>query len=320
MPLPLLELPPELLIQILASLPISPLLKFAQTSRYARNLAYSNLHSLSLAISSSRRPTWYEKLVPLPVDSLPPSRIDCEPHKILVRIPQAWNFSYPTLFNFHNKIITSVLNRHATTLKTLELSLWTLSTSVAQALADLPALRELKIKVENLHPVPRAQLNLQRKQEREAWDILSQSAIWPPRIQHLRIENAEITSTQISTLLTKTTQCAGLELIRCDMLTNALFDSLNSPTCAKVQHSLESLGVIHCGNVHLNQTALEVISKMHRLQTLDLHGCSGLDGEVLDAWNRESWHIAVFVAPRRTADKENLFIEVDPEYVLGEWD
>jgi hypothetical protein len=45
-----------------------------------------------------------------------------------------------------------------------------------------------------------------------------------------------------------------------------------------------------------------------------------LDGEVLDAWNREAWHIAVFVAPRRTADKEDLFIEVDPEYVLGEWE
>jgi hypothetical protein len=266
MPLPLLELPPELLIQILASLPISPLLKFAQTSRYARNLAYSNLHSLSLAVSASRRPTWYKKLVHLPVDSLPPSRIDREPHKILVRIPQAWDFSYPTLFNFHNKIITSVLSRHATTLRTLELTLWTLSTSVAQALANLPALRELKIKIENLQPIPRTQLNLHRKQERDSWDIICQRAIWAPQIQHLRIENAEITSTQISTLLTKTTQCTGLELIRCDMLTNGLFDSLNSLTCAKIQHSLESLSVVHCGNVHLNQTALEAISKMHRLQ------------------------------------------------------
>jgi hypothetical protein len=51
------------------------------------------------------------------------------------------------------------------------------------------------------------------------------------------------------------------------------------------------------------------------LQVLDLHGCSGLDGEVLEQWNRDVWHVPLFVAPSpRSALKEDAFIEVDPEY------
>ena len=56
-----------------------------------------------------------------------------------------------------------------------------------------------------------------------------------------------------------------------------------------------------------------------RQQSLDLHGCSGLDGEVLEQWNRDVWRVPIFVAPRpRGALKEEVFIEVDPEYMVGE--
>lgn len=54
------------------------------------------------------------------------------------------------------------------------------------------------------------------------------------------------------------------------------------------------------------------------LQVLNLHGCSsGLDGEVLEQWNRDVWHVPAFVAPsQKSALKEDTFIEVDPEYML----
>lgn len=54
------------------------------------------------------------------------------------------------------------------------------------------------------------------------------------------------------------------------------------------------------------------------LQVLNLHGCSsGLDGEVLEQWNRDVWRVPAFVAPsQRGALKEDMFIEVDPEYML----
>ena len=32
-------------------------------------------------------------------------------------------------------------------------------------------------------------------------------------------------------------------------------------------------------------------------QVLNLHGCSGLDGEVLEQWNRDVWRVPVFAAP-----------------------
>jgi len=52
-------------------------------------------------------------------------------------------------------------------------------------------------------------------------------------------------------------------------------------------------------------------------QVLDLHGCSGLDGEVLEQWNRDVWRVPVFVAPNsKGALKEETIIEVDPNYML----
>lgn len=54
---------------------------------------------------------------------------------------------------------------------------------------------------------------------------------------------------------------------------------------------------------------------MFVLQVLNLHGCSGLDGEVLEQWNRDVWRVPVFVAPSSHGTlKEDLVIEVDPEY------
>lgn len=56
-----------------------------------------------------------------------------------------------------------------------------------------------------------------------------------------------------------------------------------------------------------------------RLQVLNLHGCSGLDGEVLEQWNKDVWRVPVFVAPfPRGAAKENVVIEVDPDYMEDE--
>lgn len=50
---------------------------------------------------------------------------------------------------------------------------------------------------------------------------------------------------------------------------------------------------------------------------LNLHGCSsGLDGDVLEQLNRDLWRVPVFVAPLpRGSKKEDMFIEVDPDYM-----
>lgn len=259
MPLVLLDLPPELLIQILTALPTKPLLKFAQTSQYARSLAYSNLHTLSLAILPSHRSSWYNKLFSTQHEQKPPSHPDYDPHKVLIRIPQAWNFDYPTLTKFNNKIIASILYRHGCTLQSLDLTLWTLSVPIAQALAALPALRSLSVRIENVQPTPRTHLSSQRKEEQKAWAALASAPGFTWQLRALRIENAELGAAQLGSILNGPRFLSELVLSRCDMLTSSLWDT------ARLEGLLH-LRVADCVNVHVNQTALGTISKMHRLQ------------------------------------------------------
>ena len=339
MPLSLLDLPPELLLQILSTLPTNPLLRFAQTSQYARKLAYSNLHVLFLAISPSCQSPWYNKLIPDAYSPKLPSHPDYNPHKLLIRIPQAWDFDYSTLLTFHNKITTSILHRHASTLRKIDLTLWTLSIPIAKALTDLPALRDLSIRIESMQIIPRACLALQRKEEHEAWGLLASTPAFLSQICTLGIENAQVDVHQLRALVSGIKTLRELRLSKCGMLTSSIWN-ISSLTC------LRHLCITDCLNMHVNETALETISRMHKLQVrqpraqprkimsvvlhtisgrvltvsqvLDLHGCSGLDGEVLEQWNIDVWHVPAFVAPRAHGVlKEMGDIEVDPDYMLG---
>lgn len=68
-----------------------------------------------------------------------------------------------------------------------------------------------------------------------------------------------------------------------------------------------------CSVTHDKRTELISIA----LQVLDLNGCSGLDGEVLERWNRDVWRVPLFEVPKsRGALKEDTMIEVDPDYML----
>lgn len=339
MPLSLFDLPTELLLQILSTLPTNPLLRFAQTSHYARKLAYSNLHVLFVAISPSCRSSWYDKLIPAACSPKLPSHPDYNPHKLLIRIPQAWEFDYPTLLTFHNKIIASILHRHASTLKKVDLTLWTLSVPIAKALANLPALRDLSIRIESIQLSPRAYLALQRREECEAWGLLASTPAFLSQICSLGIENAQVDVHQLRALVSEIETLKELRLSKCNMLTSSIWNVSNL-TC------LRHLCITDCVNMRVDETALETISRMHKLQVrqpqsqpqkimgvvlhtisgrvltvsqvLDLHGCSGLDGEVLEQWNIDAWHIPVFVAPRaQRVLKEMGDIEVDPDYLLG---
>lgn len=259
MPLPLLELPPELLLQILSPLPTKSLLQFAQTSHYALSLAYSNLHTLSLALAPTYQSIWHAKLFAATQFPEPPSHPDYDPHAVQIQIPQAWDFDYPTLLTFHNKIISSILNRHACALQKLDLTLWTLSIPIAQALAKLPALRDLSITTASAQAIPRAYTSPQRREESRAWNLLAMTANWTRRVQILRIENAEIATAQLCDLLSKTETLQQLTLHQCDMLTSTLWP-------APALEQLHNLRITDCINIHIQQPALDAISKMQGLQ------------------------------------------------------
>ena len=251
----LLNLPPEILLQILSKLSIKPLLRFAQTSQYARKLAYTDLQALSLAVCPSHQDSWHNKLFAArrkPEHDLHAS----------VQIPRACDFSYTTLLTFHNKIIGSILDRHAQTLQRLELALWTLSAPVAESIKNLSALRELSIRIESVHTVPRAYLCVQKTEECKAWTVLASTA---NSIHALRIENAEINASQLLDIVGGAAQLRDLSLSGCSMLTSSIWDATELT-------KLHKLSILRCPNIHVSDTAVQTISKMHRLQVRPLHG------------------------------------------------
>lgn len=259
MALSLLQLPPEILLQILSNLTITPLLRFAQTSQHSRNLAYTDIQALSLAICPSHRASWHNKLF---ITQHQPT------HNLhaAIQIPQARHFEYPTLLAFHNKLAASILTRHACTLQKLELTLWTLSPPIARALASLPSLTDLHIRLESAHAVPRTHAGVQRKEERGAWDLLASSSSWTARLRALRIANAEVTTAQLLGLVGGAARLRELRLTKCDMLTSSMWD-------AAALGGLQQLGVTECANVHVSEAAVGVISKLRRLQVRQSWTC-----------------------------------------------
>ncbi|KAF1365996.1 hypothetical protein EJ07DRAFT_51940, partial [Lizonia empirigonia] len=291
----LLDLPSELLFQMLATLPTKSLLRFARTCHYARSLAYSNLHTLSLAIFPSHRSSFKK----------PPSHPDHDPYKMLIRIHQAWRFDYPTLLSFHNKLIATISHRHACTLQKLELTLWTLSMPIAQALAALPALHHLSIRIETMQYAPRPHRASQRLEEQTSWTHLAASPAFASQLGTLHIDNANLSFSHLATLLAATHHLRALRLARCDVLTS----QLETPWL---------LGAPRAAHTLPHPAPLAAISKMPSLQVLDLQGCRGLDGEVWERWNREVWRVPAFVAPRVSGGLKEVGggeIEVDPEYL-----
>lgn len=253
----LFHLPPEILLQILQILPLTPLLRFAQTSRYARTLAYSNVQNLSLAIYPSHRNSWYNKLF----------ATHHKPRHALaaaVQIPRAWDFNYSTLAVFHDKIIASIVDRHAFALQRLDLTLWRLSMPIAKALIQLPALRELSIHIETVQAVPRTHMTMQRKEEIEAWSSLASNPAFMTSINTLTVNHAEINATQLDGLLARAERLQEVRLSRCDMLTSDIWSYAQL-------HQLHHLSLTDCTNVHVDDAAVDAISKMVQLQVRELH-------------------------------------------------
>jgi hypothetical protein len=294
MPQSLLSIPPELLVHILAFLPIQSLLKFSQTSRYAHSLASSSLHTLSLGIHPSRvaaliarvaateypQPKEITSFFSLPHHA-PPSEqrnssenfyVAEEPltldnsYKVSVLIPDAQIFDYTTLLNFHTALTSSVLFRHGATLRHLDLFLWTLTIPIAKALSGLSALRGLSIRVEDfpqVRAVPRTRAASQRTEEREAWSLLTETAMWVPRLNALRIEGGELNTAQLATLLGKVRWCRELWLCKCAMIDRSVWKFLASEW--EGRSAVQILGISRCGG-KLDEEVLDWIGGFKSLR------------------------------------------------------
>ncbi|OCK77631.1 hypothetical protein K432DRAFT_384527 [Lepidopterella palustris CBS 459.81] len=293
----LLNLPPELLLHILSFLPIQALLKFSQTSRSAHALATSSLHTLSLGIYTTRIAGVISRLgstsLPIPqkitsVFACPPSSLETsissirasssgdstrsgsffdsepdlfrqsDPYRISVLIPDAQTFDYDTLLAFHNALTSSILTRHCSTLRHLDISLWTLTAPVAHALTTLPALRVLALRIDHPHArsIPRSRRVVQSANERAAWELLVSDSPWAERLQALRIEGGEVSGSQLGKLLSKNHFCREIWLGKCYRLGKEIWKFLGSEW--KGRFALRVLGVMRCGG-ELDEEDLELV-------------------------------------------------------------
>ncbi|KAH7127020.1 hypothetical protein B0J11DRAFT_432416 [Dendryphion nanum] len=310
----LLNLPPELQVQILAFLPVRSLLKFSQVCHHAHILASSSLHTLSLGIHSTDLR----------------GSIDYDPYQVSVLIPDAQTFDYTTLLSFHTALTKSILIRHGSTLRNLDISLWTLTTPTATALSALPALRAVSIRIEDVSHVramSRNKIAAQRVEQRHAWTTLTSKAIWASRLNALRIEGAELNSRQLMTLVHKSRWIREIWVSKCALIGRALWDVLGAEEWVGRGASLRVLGVGRCGG-RVDEGVLDVVDGLGGLQFLSLQGCSydGLiDNETIENRNRARWGIPELILPWSSPSSplvtstlendESTFIEVDPVYL-----
>jgi len=241
----------------------------AASSAFALHIRPSSpaLSDSSSSEQSSRRSS-------LDSDLYTEDAFDNDPHRVSVLIPDAQTFSYPTLLSFHTSLTKSILFRHGNTLRHLDLSIWTLTIPLAKTLANLIAIRTLSIRTEdypNVRTIPRQQKIAQRGQELEAWEILSQTAIWAPRINALRIEGGEISTAQLSKLLRPSRWCHEIWLCKCERIGGDVWRWLGREW--EGRSALKVLGVMRCGG-RLTEEALDDIGLMRGLQVSSrLHLC-----------------------------------------------
>lgn len=235
----LLQLPPELLLPILALLSTRSLLKFSQCSKYARSLANSSLHTLNLEFY----PPPYSKDFYLPRRHLLPtkstthvipsstscldrkyacptssikdtrhSKKDKHPHKTIIRMKGALNYDYGTLINFQSALLSNILSRHDHALRNINITVWSFTVPIAKAISRLHALRQLSINIQDCYYARSAQRKYAHEQS-AAWEVLANS--WSASLQTLSIDNADIEEVQLFKLLTSNSKCRELRLKSC---------------------------------------------------------------------------------------------------------
>lgn len=288
----LLQLPPEILIPTLALLPNQTILKFSQCSRYARSLANSSLHTLNVVFQSpslrkdfdlfSRRPLSTGSSIRrrycteecLGGRHVHPCQLihqrqgsllsdeELESKKCIIRVPDAELYEYATLVNFHSALLSSILGRHRTALRNLDLSIWALTVPMAKGVSRIYALRELSITIQDCFQ-ERGSRSRFLAEQAAAWDVLCISAASAGRLSILHLENGDLTHRQLFRLLDNNPRCQELTLRKCGGIEKELWKFMGEEWQGR--SSLRALTVAHCGGT-LGRTTLEGIGKLKGLE------------------------------------------------------
>ncbi|USP82603.1 hypothetical protein yc1106_09877 [Curvularia clavata] len=303
MPPHILSLPTEILGQILSLLPVCSLLRFSCTSRYSYAMATANLRTLSLGIAPYHPH--------LPSKSLPHTY----PYESWLRIPNMQDYTYNTLFNFQSALVSSLLVRYAAMLQHIDLSVWSLSVPMANALRSLHALKTLALRFDSGshgRSAHRCHIAAERAEQRKAWEVLAQNPpVWSRRLCALKLENADLSTEQLGVLLAESGECREVVLERCSGVGSEFWPFLQS---WRGRERLRVLELSDCGGL-LGEETVTTIRSLKGLERLNLYDCQEIAAGLLQRWNEDVWRIADFVPPRSRAQGEDMVIEVDPAYM-----
>jgi hypothetical protein len=245
----ILELPVELLLHILEFLSIKSVLTFSQCSRHARFMANSGIHTLELDFSSPPYLTGHFcpargtfsatsnenssrslRRLASPYDfskgtlkskTIGPPNEDRFPYRISVRVAEAHIYDFDTLVNFNSALLSSILIRYSSALQTLDISVWTLTVTVAEAISNLAVLQSFSITLEEL---PSHHISVEN--QNKAWEVIARSSAWTGRLRSLRIQNAGLYPSQLINTLENNACCQDLQIINCNAVGRALWDFL----------------------------------------------------------------------------------------------
>ncbi|KAF1991831.1 hypothetical protein K402DRAFT_399797 [Aulographum hederae CBS 113979] len=318
----LLNLPAEVAILILSYLPLRTLLDFSLTSHASHTLAAAALQTLSIGVYPTRICSLISQLSTSSIDIRSSSEIAAHPDQSAnVIIPDAYAHDPATLVAFHDRLLSTVLTRYCSSLRTLQLSIWTLSMPVARALAKCKSLERLTLLVENpfqrsrgFRFVREGRPNQLPAESPEAWDLIS--GTWS-RLEKLKLEGAGVMMEQVEALVRPNRRLKELWLKDCGRVGARLFHFLAE---WPGRESLERLTFSRCGDV--NEGILECIDKLPRLKLLCISGSMSLSPTVVLQMNAEKWHIPTIIIPRGSVDDLSTVdhIEVDPQYESSDTD
>lgn len=227
----LLQLPPELLIRILTQLSLRPLLRFSLISRRCWELSNESLSHLSFGVFPDRvseRMAWLSQRdgthcsTTVPVPNVPAYPID-ESDAARLIIPGASALDRQTLTRFHNELTCKVLERYASGLRVLDLTVWYISQEVGDALSKLRGLKCLRLRV--INPFHRHRLGrayFASALERDVWSHGSlREAL--TNLRCLRLENVDMDEERdIAVLLEKNPALQVLVLNDCPRTANKI--------------------------------------------------------------------------------------------------
>lgn len=252
------SLPTEILREVLLYLPISSLLAFGQTSKYNHAVQQISLTKLRLGVF----PTRLNSLVSL-MESLEDTTHSVQ---IILERRKARNKDM-AIFN-QNVTISRVLHKHHGSLRSLEIALWDLQQSSAEALSKLGGLRRLSIRMDHVNTrfvdLPRSFWC--KSPGSTVWNCLYSKDQSNPifgRLQSLNLERAGITDYQLQRILDENPNIREIKLQKCLTITDEFFRELSKCT---VGRRLEILHFVQSDALSIDSRILRYIGLLPALK------------------------------------------------------